>query len=333
LLIEERVSADPAAPARRRRHPLLTAALVLAALGLVGFTAARVAGVDATTPMAQLVSFVPYAVPGGVLLALLSGVLRRWRTGLVALCASAVLTVLIVPRLIGGDAPAASDGVPLRVMTVNLWHGDATAELLAVVRVERPDLLSVQEITPRAATRLERAGIGRLLPYAALRPAPGVSGTGLYGRGEFTGVRTLDRRSRFDMVRARYVHEGVALDVVAAHPSPPIPGPGDAVKAWHRELGRLPRAAPDDGVVSLLAGDFNATLDHAALRQLLGSGYVDAAEAVGRGLTPTWQANAVPPVCIDHVLVEEGIGVRAVRVRDIARSDHRAVVADLVIPG
>jgi endonuclease/exonuclease/phosphatase family metal-dependent hydrolase len=86
-------------------------------------------------------------------------------------------------------------------------------------------------------------------------------------------------------------------------------------------------------VVGLLIGDFNATLDHAAVRRLLDTGYVDAADAVGNGLTPTWQASLVPPVSIDHVLVEEGIGVRAVRVHDIARSDHRAVVADLVVPG
>jgi len=333
LLIDEQVSADLDAASPRRRNPLLTAVLALAVAGLVGFTAGRVAGLDSATPMAQLVSFVPYTVPAGALLALLCGIARRWRTGLVALCASAVLAVLIMPRMIGGDAPAVSDGIPLRVMTVNLWHGDATAELMAVIRTERPDLVSLQELTPEAVTSLEQAGIRKLLPHAALRPGPGVSGTALYGRAPFTGARALDRRSRFDMVRARYVHKGMALDVVAAHPSPPIPGPGGAVAAWRWELGRLPRAAPDDGVVGLLVGDFNATLDHAALRRLLDTGYVDAADAVGNGLTPTWQASLVPPVSIDHVLVEEGIGVRAVRVHDIARSDHRAVVADLVVPG
>ena len=38
------------------------------------------------------------------------------------------------------------------------------------------------------------------------------------------------------------------------------------------------------GDVRILAGDFNATLDHPELRALLDRGYVDAADAAGAGL-------------------------------------------------
>ena len=38
----------------------------------------------------------------------------------------------------------------------------------------------------------------------------------------------------------------------------------------------------------ILAGDFNATADHAQFRQLLKLGYRDAATEAGRGLIPTW---------------------------------------------
>ena len=38
-----------------------------------------------------------------------------------------------------------------------------------------------------------------------------------------------------------------------------------------------------DGPPRILAGDFNATLDHALLRRLLATGYVDAADRDGRG--------------------------------------------------
>lgn len=87
----------------------------------------------------------------------------------------------------------------------------------------------------------------------------------------------------------------------------------------------------------LLVGDFNATLDHGALRRLLRRGYLDAADEVGAGLTPTWpsgRATALaafdpPPATIDHVLVERGVAVAAVRVHDVPGSDHRAVLADL----
>ena len=87
------------------------------------------------------------------------------------------------------------------------------------------------------------------------------------------------------------------------------------------------------GAPRLLLGDFNATLDHPALRRLIGSGYRDAADTVGAGLRPTWPADAVPLVTLDHVLVDSRIGVRSVTVHAVPDTDHRAVVAVLAIPG
>jgi endonuclease/exonuclease/phosphatase (EEP) superfamily protein YafD len=84
-----------------------------------------------------------------------------------------------------------------------------------------------------------------------------------------------------------------------------------------------------------LLGDFNATLDHAALRALLARGYLDAADAAGDGLTWTWPARGhphTPPIAIDHVLVDRrvrALGVTAVR---IPGTDHRALIARLRLP-
>jgi endonuclease/exonuclease/phosphatase family metal-dependent hydrolase len=97
--------------------------------------------------------------------------------------------------------------------------------------------------------------------------------------------------------------------------------------AWLNALRRLP-GAPPDAAVRVLAGDFNATLDHAHLRRLLDRGYRDAADVVGQGLRPTWQGL----LTIDHVLVTEEIGVRSVKVIDLPGSDHDAVLAALSLP-
>jgi endonuclease/exonuclease/phosphatase family metal-dependent hydrolase len=100
---------------------------------------------------------------------------------------------------------------------------------------------------------------------------------------------------------------------------------------WRGDLRMLP-AAPPRGPVQLLAGDFNATLDHASLRELIDRGYRDAAEAAGAGLEPTWQGHRAPPVTIDHVLLAERAGVLGVSVHDLPRSDHNAVLAVLALP-
>jgi endonuclease/exonuclease/phosphatase (EEP) superfamily protein YafD len=91
---------------------------------------------------------------------------------------------------------------------------------------------------------------------------------------------------------------------------------------------------PGSGPVRVLAGDFNATLDHAALRAVLRTGWADAAQRTGRGLSWTWRPLRLPwpRLVLDHVLVDPRIGVAAVALEPVPGSDHRALVADLVLP-
>jgi endonuclease/exonuclease/phosphatase family metal-dependent hydrolase len=106
------------------------------------------------------------------------------------------------------------------------------------------------------------------------------------------------------------------------------------LKLWRRDLLAEPRADRSQSPRVLL-GDFNATLDHAPLRELISRGYRDAADTTGKGLIGTWgpyDGSPIPPVTIDHVLVDERIGVREVSVHPIPGSDHHAIVAGLTVP-
>jgi endonuclease/exonuclease/phosphatase family metal-dependent hydrolase len=108
-----------------------------------------------------------------------------------------------------------------------------------------------------------------------------------------------------------------------------------ATPEWRRRLAALP-GADERGDVQILAGDFNATLDHPEFRELLDRGYIDAADAVGEGWTPTWPAHprrrGALPLTIDHVLVDRRVRVERVTVVGVPRSDHRAVIAVLRLP-
>jgi endonuclease/exonuclease/phosphatase (EEP) superfamily protein YafD len=85
-----------------------------------------------------------------------------------------------------------------------------------------------------------------------------------------------------------------------------------------------------DGPV-ILAGDFNATRQHQALRELLETGFTDAHLATGRGWAATWPVGRrLPPFAlIDHVLVSPDLAVASVDEVAISGSDHRAVVATI----
>ena len=134
----------------------------------------------------------------------------------------------------------------------------------------------------------------------------------------------------FRMPRAEVALPGDrALRVVAVHPF--------RRTGQHRQLERRLHTLPSPdqaGPAWVLPGDFNATLDHAELRQVLDLGYRDAGDVTGNGLTPTWPefGHRLPPITIDHILAQREIRVTSYAVEDIPGSDHRAVYARLAIP-
>ncbi|WP_338055674.1 endonuclease/exonuclease/phosphatase family protein [Streptosporangium subroseum] len=99
---------------------------------------------------------------------------------------------------------------------------------------------------------------------------------------------------------------------------------------------------PDEGGPAVLwrASDerpppCNATLDHSPMNDLLGSGYHDAADATGNGLTATWPQQrweSVPGVTIDHVLADSRMAIKAFGVHALPDTDHRPIFAELGLP-
>ncbi|SNS41739.1 hypothetical protein SAMN05216276_100952 [Streptosporangium subroseum] len=71
------------------------------------------------------------------------------------------------------------------------------------------------------------------------------------------------------------------------------------------------------------------------MNDLLGSGYHDAADATGNGLTATWPQQrweSVPGVTIDHVLADSRMAIKAFGVHALPDTDHRPIFAELGLP-
>jgi endonuclease/exonuclease/phosphatase family metal-dependent hydrolase len=124
---------------------------------------------------------------------------------------------------------------------------------------------------------------------------------------------------------------GTAFELTSVHTLPPSTSPA-AVRGWTADLAALPD--PEPSMLRVLAGDFNATPDHAAFRAVLRRGYLDAATAAGRARAWTWRPLRLrfPRLTLDHVLVDPRIAVSRVELASVRGSDHRSVVADLVLP-
>lgn len=80
---------------------------------------------------------------------------------------------------------------------------------------------------------------------------------------------------------------------------------------------------------SVLAGEFNTTIDHQMMYSL--TPRFDPTVAAGRGAEGTWPAHFPTPLAapIDHVLVNGGYSVLGTRTQRVGASDHRAVIARL----
>lgn len=320
------------APPGRTRHGRRHGWRRLAAWTVVTFLALwaviRLGGLERGWFLTQLMTFTPYAVVVAGALAVLLGLRRDRPPAVVALVTCVALACVVVPRAV--PATGAPGGTPLRVLTVNLF---ARADADAVVRLVReydPDVFSALEITPEKVAELDAAGLAELMPHRVLQADEGPKGSGLYARHPLTALDGLFTPIGHNMPAATVrLPGGASAQVVAVHPNPPLPR---KAAEWNAALAALPPASGD--VPRVLAGDFNATLDHRALRDLLDRGYVDAADRAGEGLVPTWPNNrAVPPmITIDHVLVDERVAVDMVRVLDVPGTDHRGVVANLRLP-
>ncbi|MGA5303014.1 endonuclease/exonuclease/phosphatase family protein [Nucisporomicrobium flavum] len=325
-------SAPVAKPARVRRAAWL---VLLWLLVLPGATWAvlRLGGWE-RGPLVQLFAFTPYVAAWSVVPAVAALTTRRWLTAAVATVALALLATAVLPRAFADGDRGPQTGVKLHVMTSNMLFGNAdAAQIVQLVRDNDVAVLAVQEFTPAAQKRLADAGLGQLLPYSSLGPEYGASGSGLYSRFPLTDPGVRGNGGGFHQAYGTIQPPGAGrVTVESAHPLAPFAV--SVLDRWRSDLQAEPRADAKE-LPRVLLGDFNATLDHQPLRDLISSGYRDAADATGKGLIGTWgpyDGDRIPPVTIDHVLVDNRLGVSTLDVHRVRDSDHRAVIAELILP-
>ncbi|GGO72040.1 endonuclease/exonuclease/phosphatase family protein [Nonomuraea cavernae] len=304
----------------------------IAVVPFAGWALVRLSGFEPDWPWVPVVAYTPYAAAGSLAGTALAWALRRPAAAVVGIAAVVAMGLAVAPRALADGNPAAH-GPVMRVLAANLMVGQAdTAQLMTLVGQVRPDVLTLQELTPEAMRRLEAAGLRATLPHAVTRPLPGVGGSAVYARHPLTAGETI-KLGAFGQARAWLAHPGGArVEIVSVHPC--APKRIGRQPCWQGGLDALPRGG---GALRLLAGDFNATLDHLPMRELLASGYRDAADVMGHGFTATWpqalgRTFRLPGVAIDHVLADSRMAVRDFRVLDLRHTDHRPVFAEVRLP-
>ncbi len=278
-------------------------------------------------PLVVAATFAYFAVPGAVLgsLLLVAGGSAGWVPGL--LLAAVMATAEARPWL--HRRPAGEH--LLTVLTANVWCGRGDpAAVLALARDHDVDVIALQETTAEFVAGLEKAGVSALFPHAVVAAAPDWEGAGVWSRRPLRD-EVVARRGTLYRVEAT-VRLGASESpddptVMSVHVHAPWPGPPGP---WHEQLEELRTRFRDATRPLVVAGDFNATLDHARFRRLLQQA-TDAAVSARAWTTRTWPAHLPGPllIAIDHVVVR-GLSASQVTAHHIPGADHLAVIATVI---
>lgn len=314
---------------RERDTPWTLAAAVLGVIALsIGVIALLAHEVNTPwQPMLILSAFahqLMWAAPVG---AVLSALARRWYA-----CGAAGLVILLAaltqaPLYLAADNSA--KGPALTVLQTNLRVGATSpSSLVATVTSRNVDVLMTEELTYGERDRLIAAGLAARLPYHFEVPtAGGGSGLGIWSRYPLHNAHDYPGFEMGVLSARMQVTPRQAVNVFAVHLLAPYPY---ASHTWASEIkrlrGLLARPVPP-GRPTIVAGDFNATFDHAQFRALLRHGYQDAAEQCGAGYLASYPTDRwFPPlIAIDHVLTNRAAATSASTL-SLPGSDHRGLL-------
>lgn len=229
----------------------------------------------------------------------------------------------------GGRPPARAgeaDGfaVPFTLVTVNVAaRNDEYERLFATIARERPDVVVVEELTPRWAERFR--GLDGY-PYRVARPLSGPFGIAVFSRWPLESAEIVELGAT-PAVTARVDGPGGPFRLIGVHLLPPRSRTWSEARNAQLEAIAA-RLVANEPVVVL--GDFNLTPYSPHFRGWLArSGLRDS--AAGRGLGFTWPTfMPLLGIPIDHCLVGPGLTVTERRRLPKFGSDHYPLLIRLL---
>lgn len=279
-------------------------------------------------PMADSVAHFRFHLTAVMLLtAVLLAVARDWRPVGLALAVAIAGIAGMAPAIpFWGTVAADGEAPTITMVQLNLSFRNTTPEAVAAfIRREHADIVTLQEVTGKTGRVMELlkgnypfhvrcpfARVGGVAVLSRLPKAPGVAQGCVEGQG---------------MAWMRVMAGGQPVSVASLHLNWPYPfRQGRQIGQLENHLRNIPRPV-------ILAGDFNAAPWSHAVDRIAQA--TDTAVAGGlrfsfdigyRGWWPTI------PMPIDHILLPEGLAPLDVTLGPGPGSDHRSVIARVVLP-
>lgn len=301
---------------------------------LVAVVLARVVAWDSRSLLVELNALTPLLFLPAWPLAVAAAVSRR--SALLVAATSVVIAHVIfaMPEVLASaPLPLLPPGGPeLRLFNANVFaYNDDVAGYAEDIRRSRPDVVFLQEATPAFFEELERTGAVDELPHRVMVRRSDPFGMVVASRWVLTHDHVLSLHGRPILVTATLDIGTRKIRLFAVH----VVSPGGVHRQeWEEGLRAVADAVALERQPAIVAGDFNSGWGNRPFRRLLDVGLTDAAAARGSPFRMTWtpRPGVIPSLArIDHVLTTEGLLVTGIRTGAGRGSDHRPIVADIVV--
>jgi len=233
----------------------------------------------------------------------------------------------------GRDQPAPAGAATLRLVSANLLVTNPDIGALGQdLAATGADVIVLQEVSAEHLTGLASSGLLAAYPYQVLDPRPEFHGSAILSTLPLADGRAFDVAGS-PMTRADITIGARIVRLINVHTVAPL-NESQAVR-WRAQLDLLSKMKAPEGGSLVMAGDFNATLDHAPMSALVSAGMRDAFSEAGQGIGATWPQSSGPMPALmrlDHVLVSDTVVVMSAQVQPNPGSDHHRLSVELALP-
>jgi len=225
------------------------------------------------------------------------------------------------------EAKAAPNAVTVKVLHANVFTGnDETDRLVDLLRLEKPDIVFLQEVNGRWIDSL--AELREQYPYHHEIAREDNFGIAVYTRDAAADIQIVSSPPQdFPTLVVRVTVAGKAVTFVSTHPHPPV---GEtAYYARNEQLESIGELVQQLDSPKVLIGDLNTSMwSHHYDDLLTATNLRDA--RYGFGVIPTWPRQLpFAMIPIDHCLVSADIAVVSVRSGPGIGSDHLPLIVEL----
>lgn len=261
---------------------------------------------------------------------------------LVSIFCLSILLAEIVPWHIPQTRLSGNNPANFRVLSSNVnTKNHSYSKVLSLLEQEQPDVAVFMEIDQAWAKQLD--SLKDIFPYSIVNANLYNLGIAVYskhklenGSIEFFGV------PKNPSIVGNFTINGRVVSLIATHPPPPKP---NLFQARNKQLDEISQYIKSLSNPVVMVGDFNITMWSRYYKRFVSETGLRNARK-GFGILPTWPVKTnYPPyskipspltwllsVPIDHCLASPDIKVVNIRTGSYVGSDHRPLIADLVIP-